>query len=173
MQRTRGKQRVLPGLLAAAAVVSLALAPAAVAAPNGNGTSSTKCSAGDLKKETTEVKINGVVVSSTTKTFVCNKKGQWRQVKEIVAGTGTFATAGTDVAGANAKPNGNGGTATCSDGGKLGEVRTFTREVWLNGKLIKKEKIKAKCGADGKWRPMLMPSEVDEQPQVATQGSRS
>jgi hypothetical protein len=178
MQKAVGRRRVVHGLLAGAAVLSLALAPAASAQPNGTGTgSSGKCKPGQVKTEETKTTIDGVVVATTTTKYVCNKKGQWRKVINITAGGGAIGDAIAQSGGqASQKPNGNGGgKATCKAGGKEGDERTFIVETYLNGKLISSKKVKMRCQSDGKWHTVIAPKlgEVGPaaQPEsVATEG---
>jgi hypothetical protein len=181
MEKAVAKRRLVHGLLAGAAVVSLALAPAAGAQPNGNGTGSGgKCKPGQVKTEETKTTIDGVVVATTTTKYVCNKKGQWRKVISITAGGDAF---GGELAGdiaqsggqASQKPNGNGGgKATCKAGGKEGDERTFVVETWLNGKLISSKKVKYRCESDGKWHAVIRPGADDvAQPQSVATEARS
>jgi hypothetical protein len=83
------RTRFASGVLAGVAALSLALVPAASAEPKGTPT---KCDAGAIKEVT--VSSNG---TSTTTKYVCDKKGNWHKVVNLVANTsrGGVANAGT------------------------------------------------------------------------------
>ncbi len=133
-------RRASTGLLACMAVLSLALATAAISPATAGalpveGGGAKKCTPGDIKT------VNG-------KKYVCNKSGKWVHVLNLVATSGGNVAPGTTTANTViAKENGGGGQVTCGSSGTPGD--TMTMKQYRNGKLFRT--VSYVCGKDGQW----------------------